>query len=155
MTAHIETAVIVRRPRREVFERLARLEAHADWMGDAASITFLTHQRQGVGTEMLVETRVGPLKSGDRMRITEWRVGEVIGITHLGEVKGEGLMQLTDYGAGWTLLRWTERLRLPARFGGALGELAAAPILRMIFRADLARFAKLVESEGDIGSEQG
>ncbi|MDA8102055.1 MAG: SRPBCC family protein [Nitrospiraceae bacterium] len=155
MTARIETAVIVRRPRAEVFERLARLEAHADWMGDAASITFLTAQRQGVGTEMIVETRVGPLRSGDRMRITEWRADQAIGISHLGEVRGNGIMELSDYGAGWTLLRWTERLSLPARFGGGLGEFVAAPVLRRIFRADLARFARLVESEGGLRPEQG
>ena len=155
MSARIEVAVIVRRPRRQVFAHLARLESHTEWMGDAASIAFLSSQRRGVGVEMLVETRIGPLKSSDRMEITGWREGEMIGITHRGEVKGEGVMELSDYGAGWTLLRWTERLSLPARFGGPLGEAIAVPVLKLVFKADLARFAKLVESEADLASEQG
>ena len=155
MSALIEVAVIVRRPRSQVFARLARLESHTEWMGDAASLTFLSSQRRGVGVEMLVETRIGPLKSADRMVITEWREGEAIGFAHRGEVKGDGTMELCDYGAGWTLFRWTERLSLPGRFGGALGEIVAAPVLKLVFKADLARFAKLLESEGDIAPEQG
>ena len=66
------------------------VERHIDWMHDAVAIRFTGSQTRGVGTEFLCDTKVGPLKLVDRMEITEWVPGEVMGVRHTGLVTGSG-----------------------------------------------------------------
>ena len=141
MARNIEVSVPIPAPIETVWNDLARIETHAEWMTDAVGIEFLSEERQGVGTRIRVPTRIGPLTTVDYMTFTEWEPPVRMAIAHEGRFIGIGEMVLraTDDG---TVLTWREEVAFPLRFAGRLGEWAAAPILRRIWRANLGRFAR-------------
>ena len=118
-----------------------------EWMADADSITFVTDQRQGVGTEFECLTRVGPLVTTDVMTITEWEPGRRMGIEHRGVVTGRGHFELEGDGRGRTVFCWEEDLTFPTWMGGRLGERAGRPVLMRIWRANLSRLKAKAERE--------
>ena len=128
-----------------VWRTVEDISTHTDWMADAESITFVSEQRSGVGTEFDCLTRVGPLSTVDRMRITEWEPEAVMGIEHRGLVTGSGRFTLRASGAGLTEFCWDEDLHFPIWMGGAIGERAGRPVLMRIWRANLARLRALAE----------
>ena len=125
----------------EVWDALADISTHIEWMADARSITFLTDQRSGLGTSFLCLTALGPLHTTDKMTITRWEEGVSMGVRHEGLVTGEGYFTVSD---SPTRLRWTEELHLPWWWGGPIAELFARPILRAVWRGNLRRFASRV-----------
>ncbi len=58
-------------------------------------------------------------------------------IRHEGLVTGTGEFTLSEIDEGATRFAWHEVLSFPWYFGGPLGEIAAAPILRAIWRRNL------------------
>ena len=124
-----------------LWEELRHLERHVDWMHDAVAISFTSDAREGVGTEFTCLTKVGPLRTRDRMTITAWEEPRVIGVAHRGLVTGEGRFTLQPAAAG-TTLTWRENLTLPWFFGGPCGAVVARPILRFIWRRNLALLAR-------------
>lgn len=129
-----------------VWQTVESIETHTQWMADAESITFLTDQRDGVGTEFDCLTRVGPFSTVDRMRVTEWEPNAVMGIEHQGMVTGAGRFTLRAMGAGLTEFCWDEELHFPIWMGGAVGERAGRPVLMRVWRANLSRLRCLAES---------
>lgn len=121
-----------------VWAAIEHVETHTAWMADAESITFVGSQRQGVGTEFDCLTVVGPLHTRDRMRVTEWEPGAVMGIEHRGAVSGTGRFTLTPSPRG-TEFCWRERLTFPWWMGGPLGERAGKPVLMHVWRRNLDR----------------
>src|SRR5262245_6736192 len=77
-----------------VWAVVERIETHTRWMADAERITFVGSQLQGVGTEFDCLTVIGPLRTTDRMRVTEWEPGVAMGIEHRGAVAGRGRFTL-------------------------------------------------------------
>lgn len=140
-----ELIIHINAPPEVVWARLADLGSHADWMADAEAIQFRGEQRQGVGTEMRVPTKVGLLRTNDRMVVTEWDELRAIGVRHEGLVSGEGRFEIRPRD-GASELVWSERLEFPWWLGGGLTALLARPILRRIWRANLGRFRGMVES---------
>jgi carbon monoxide dehydrogenase subunit G len=137
---------VIERPPDAVWDRLADIADHVTWMADAAAIRFTTERRQGVGAAFECETRVGPLRTLDRMEVTEWSRGETIGVDHRGVVTGTGRFALRGSTDGQrTELTWDEDLRLPWYLGGAVAAVVARPILRRVWTANLRRFAAHVE----------
>ena len=114
-------------------------------MADAESIEFETDQRQGVGTRMRVETRVGPLRTTDVMEVTEWEDSRTIGVRHQGLVTGHGKFILEKSGSG-TSFTWNERLTFPLYLGGPLTAVFAKPVLRWIWRRNLEGLRHRIES---------
>jgi Polyketide cyclase / dehydrase and lipid transport len=133
---------------RVLWERLERIEDHVQWMADARSITFLTAQRRGVGTEFDCLTRVGPFRTTDRMVVTEWQPGRVMGIEHRGLVTGRGRFTVRRRRGGRSRFTWQEHLRFPAWLGGPVGAFAAKPVLRAVWRRNLRRLKQLAETPG-------
>lgn len=129
-----------------VWEELADLGSHPEWMRDAVSISFSGEQTRGQGTEMTVLTRVGPLRTRDLMTVTEWNEGRSITVEHTGAVSGSGRFELSPAGGG-TDLTWTESLRFPWWLGGGLGAWLARPLLRRVWRANLDRLSLRVSGE--------
>ena len=127
-------------PVSQVWDELSQLERHADWMMDAEQIEFSTGQRRGVGTEMKVRTRVGPFVTEDIIEVREWTEGASIGVSHRGLVTGVGVFILTPIENG-TRFVWFEDLTFPWYLGGPATAWFAAPVLRWIWRGNLARFA--------------
>jgi Polyketide cyclase / dehydrase and lipid transport len=133
-------------PRHVVWRYVRELDRHVEWMGDAVEIRFLTESRAGVGTRFDTVTRVGPLTTTDRMTVTEWQEGRVIGVSHDGAVSGEGCFDLRDLDGGRTRFTWSESLDLPWYLGGSVGEIVARPILTALWRRNLRKLRARLES---------
>lgn len=142
----MESTISIGAPPRAVWAALEEIESHVEWMADAVAIRFRGERRVGVGTEFECETRVGPLRTLDVMRVVDWEPEHVMGIEHRGVVTGRGRFTLVPVGGGLTELRWHEALRFPWWAGGALAERLAGPLLARIWRANLHRFRARAES---------
>ncbi len=140
----LTVSVSIEAPVATVWESVADLASHVEWMSDAASITFRSGQRSGVGTVMEVVTTIGPLRTTDVMRVTEWVEPVSIGVTHVGVVEGSGRFTLEGSGSG-TRFTWSEHLRFPWYFAGQLGAWVAKPIFRRIWLGNLNRLKARVE----------
>jgi hypothetical protein len=132
-------------PRARVWEELADLGSHVEWMVDAADVDFEVGPRSGPGTWMRVATRIGPFRVTDVMTVVEWVEGYTITVAHTGAVTGTGRFDLEDAPQGSRLI-WTEELRFPWWLGGPFGGFLAAPVLRRIWRSNLARFSERLVS---------
>ena len=123
------------------------IERHVDWMADAVAIRFETEQTRGVGTQFLCDTKVGPIKLTDHMRITEWVPGEAMGVEHTGLVTGTGIFTLAPLDEGRrTRFTWSEDLRFPWWLGGRLGEMIGGNlVMKAIWRRNLTSLRSLVE----------
>ena len=126
-----------------VWAVIEHVETHTTWMADAEEITFVGPQRQGVGTEFDCLTVFGPLRTRDRMRVTEWEPGAVMGIEHHGAVSGTGRFTLAPSPRG-TQFCWREELTFPWWLGGPVGERAGRPVLTHVWRRNLERLRQHV-----------
>lgn len=131
-------------PPSDVWVELSYLERHSEWMADAERIDFAGGQRRGVGTEMIVRTRVGPFVMNDVIAVRSWSEGESIGVMHRGLVTGLGVFALLPIEGG-TRFVWLEDLAFPWYLGGPIAGLFAAPVLRWIWQRNLRRFAKTLD----------
>ena len=128
-------------PPAAVWADLRHIARHVEWMADAVSVMFTTESRQGVGTAFECRTKVGPLRLTDRMVVTVWEPPSVMGIRHQGAVTGRGQFTLTPDGQG-TRFTWEEELDFPWWLGGRLGGLIGAPLLRTVWRRNLAELRR-------------
>lgn len=130
-----------------VWEVVEPIENHTDWMADAVAIRFEGEQTRGVGTRFLCDTKVGPIRLTDKMEITEWEPGRVMGVTHTGVVTGTGRFTLEAVGDGnETLFTWSEVLDFPWWLGGPLGEAVGGPlVMKPIWRRNLKKLRALFQ----------
>ncbi len=140
MAARIRIEQSIGAPIQTVWDDVADIASHVEWMADAESIRFLTEQRSGAGTRMEVLTKVGPLKTTDVMEFTEWEPPHRMAIRHRGLVKGEGAFSLQSVGDA-TRFVWAETLTFPWYLGGGLTAFFAAPVLKLIWKRNLKRLA--------------
>jgi hypothetical protein len=129
-----------------VWARLADLGDHVHWMADAAEIRFTGPSRAGVGTTFDCRTVIGPLRTLDRMEVTEWDEGRAIGVRHAGIVTGTGRFSLEGLSGDRTRLTWEEDLSFPWYLGGPVTAAIAHPIFRRLWSGNLARFAARLTS---------
>jgi hypothetical protein len=127
-----------------VWHAVEDIATHVAWMHDAVAIRFTGPLRRGVGTTFECDTKIGPLRTTDRMEITEWVDGEIMGVRHVGAVTGTGRFTLRPSGAG-TEFAWEERLTFPWWMGGPIGGALGAPVLRWVWRRNLRDLKSLVE----------
>lgn len=130
-----------------VWQVVEPLERHVDWMHDAVAVRFCGEQTRGVGTAFLCDTKVGPIKLVDRMEITEWVPGEVMGVRHTGLVTGTGRFTLQPIDLGRrTRFTWQERLDFPWWMGGPVGAaISGKLVLRAIWMRNLRGLQRIVE----------
>lgn len=145
MTVRIRVCEVLDVPPRVVWAAIEDLSTHTQWMADAARITFRSSRRSGVGTEAECLTRIGPFSTLDLITVTEWVPGRVMGVEHHGAVTGHGRFTLRRQRRGRTRFCWEERLSFPWRLGGPIGERLSRPLLRRVWRANLARLKARVE----------
>ena len=81
------------------------------------------------------------------MEITEWEPPRLMGVRHTGLVTGSGRFRLEALGGGRTGFTWDEDLRFPWFLGAGPGAAAARPILRRVWRRNLARLRQVVEAD--------
>ncbi|MBT6371438.1 MAG: SRPBCC family protein [Acidimicrobiaceae bacterium] len=139
--AHFRSSVSIDAPRALVWEVIADVRRHSDWMADAAEIRLTSVQATGVGTTFECETRVGPLRTLDRMAVTDWEEGRLMGVEHRGLVTGVGRFRLEDQSNGGTIFFWDEDLSFPWWLGGRSTAALARPLLALIWQRNLRRLA--------------
>lgn len=141
-------SILIERPAADVWSELEAVESHVEWMADADSCRFETEQRRGVGTVLIVETKVGPFRTTDVIEFTTWQAPRVMGVAHRGLFTGAGTFTLVPEGTS-TRMEWSEHLRFPWFLGGPLGAIVARPILKAIWRGNLRRLKTRIEA-GDV-----
>ncbi len=144
---HFTSSVDIHAPRNTVWEAIADVRRHSDWMMDAAEVRLTSEQTSGVGTTFDCETRIGPLRTLDQMAVTEWEEGRLMGVTHHGIVTGIGRFRLEDRNDNETTFTWEEDLSFPWWAGGRLTATLASPILSLIWRRNLQRLAAMIEGQ--------
>ncbi len=145
--SEIRVAIEIDATPARVWEVVEPVENHVDWMHDAVAIHFTGSQTRGVGTEFLCDTKVGPIKLVDRMEITEWEPGEVMGVRHSGLVTGSGRFTLEPIDLGRrTRFVWQEELTFPWWLGGPIGAyIGGKVVLRAIWQRNLRGLKQLIE----------
>jgi carbon monoxide dehydrogenase subunit G len=141
----VTVSIDIDAPPDRVWAELEDLPSHVEWMADAESMTITSEQTSGVGTVAEVATTIGPLRTTDVMRFTEWDEGRAMAVRHEGLVSGSGRFTLDDIGGGRTRMTWSEELDFPIHFGGPIGAAVARPIFRRIWSANLGRLKARVE----------
>lgn len=126
-----------------LWQRLADLSTHTDWMKDAKSIEFVGDQRRGVGTKMLVQTVVGPLRTLDEMEVVGWEEGRYIDVKHTGLVTGTGRLEVEARDDSSSLISWDEELTFPWWLGGPITGFFAKPVLGRIWAKNLEQLDSL------------
>jgi hypothetical protein len=132
----------------QVWSTVEPVEDHVEWMHDAVAIRFQTDQHRGVGTAFLCDTKVGPFQLVDRMEVTDWEPGSVMGVRHVGLVTGTGRFTLTPIDLGRrTRFSWDESLTFPWWLGGPLGAfIGGRLVLRSIWKRNLRALKRIVEA---------
>jgi hypothetical protein len=142
----IRVAIDINASTQRVWEVVEPIERHVDWMADALAIRFKTDQTRGTGTEFYCDTKVGPIKLVDEMKITSWVPEKAMGVTHTGVVTGTGEFTLEALSPTTTRFVWTEVLVFPWWLGGKLGSLVGGQIvMKAIWRKNLRILKKLAE----------
>jgi uncharacterized membrane protein len=139
-------STVIDAPREAVWAVVRDIASHPTWMKDAVAIRFTSPRQNGVGATFDCDTRVGPFAMTDRMEVTEWREGRVMGIHHVGLVQGTGRFTLHRARGGRTRFRWSERLRFPLWLGGPITGVVARPVLRRVWKGNLRRLKLRVEA---------
>ncbi|WP_428117521.1 SRPBCC family protein [Candidatus Poriferisodalis sp.] len=152
----IEVSIDIPAPPQEVWDYVADVASNVEWMADASSITFVSPATQGVGTTYDCVTKVGPLRTTDRMEIVEWDPPHALGVAHKGVVRGGGRFTLAPIEEG-TRFTWSEDLTLPWYFGSRVGRQPAAMVLKRFWRRNLRTLrARILErQQGPTGHEPG
>jgi len=137
-------SIDIEAPIEDVWAEAVDFPSHAEWMSDAADIGFETDQTTGVGTVLLVETKVGPLRTLDRFTITAIEPPHIVRGEHDGAVTGKATWTITE-NDGVTTFLWEENLRFPWFFGWRLGEIIARPIFHVLWKQNLRRLKERIE----------
>lgn len=144
--ARIRVSTLIDASPAQVWDEVRTIERHVDWMADAVRITFQGNRRSGVGTTFDCVTKVGPIRLTDRMEITDWREGKLMGVRHTGLVTGRGRFTIVRARGGRTRFTWDERLKFPWWLGGPVGGIAGGLVMRGIWKRNLTVLKGLIES---------
>lgn len=143
--ATISVETLVPSPVAATWSDLASISSHVEWMHDAESIEFLTSNHEGVGAKFECVTKVGPIRLTDKIEVTQWLEGEMMGVRHDGLVSGTGEFRLSPVrgpnGSEHTRFEWNETLRFKWWMGGFATGWMARPVLKAIWRRNLRDFA--------------
>jgi uncharacterized protein YndB with AHSA1/START domain len=146
MSVTITVCTTIDAPPATVWAAVEHIESHVEWMKDAVRITFKSSQHGGVGAEFECLTRVGPLSTTDNFVVTRWEPEALMGIEHRGAVTGDAEFRLHGDGNHRTRFCWEERLRFPWWLGGVVGERVGAPVLRHLWKGNVARLKASIEA---------
>jgi hypothetical protein len=142
----IAVAVVIDAAPETIWDYVAQIERHVEWMADARAIRFVDSQRSGAGTTFVCETVVGPIRLADTMTVTAWDPPVRIAVSHAGIVTGEGEFRIEPVNALSSRFRWIESLSFPWYLGGVLGErVGGRAVLASIWRRNLRALKARVE----------
>ncbi len=146
--ARIRVSIDIDAPPEQVWAAIRDVRGHAAWMADARAIRVTSRRSEGVGTAFECDTQLGPLRTTDRMEITEWRPARAMGVRHTGVVTGDGRFTLRPVrrsNRARTRFRWQERLTFPWWLGGPVGAVVGGRVLRWVWRRNLTALKAMVE----------
>jgi polyketide cyclase/dehydrase/lipid transport protein len=146
--ARIRVRTDIDAPPRRVWQEIRDVTTHTRWMEDAVAIRIVSPAHEGVSTTFECDTKVGPFRLLDVMEVTEWKPRRSMGIRHEGIVTGSGRFTLRRHRGG-TRFTWSERLRFPLWVGGPVAAWLSRPVLRRVWRKNLANLKALVEGGGE------
>ena len=141
-----EVAVDIHAPISAVWADVSDLTSHVNWMKDAKEIRLRSSSHEGVGTEFECLTQVGPLRTLDVLRVTEWIQGNRITMEHLGTIHGTGTIALTAFGS-ITHVIWSEEITFPWWLGGNCTGMLAKPVLHELWSSNLQRLKRICEEK--------
>ena len=144
--ASVTVSVEIDRTPAEVWGDVRDIASHVDWMADATEIRFTSDRREGIGTTFECDTKIGPLTTVDVMEITAWDEARRMGVRHKGVVTGVGEFTIEELPNNRTEFRWAEDLTFPWWLGGPIGEFFGRPVLAAIWRRNLRRLKRRLES---------
>ena len=166
----IERHIRIQAPIEQVWEVLVDVPGQPRWMRDLRDIRFQTPGPLAVGTVAIGTVHMFGLSQSDPIEVTALERPHRYAIRHLGGFRGWGEFRLVSVDAGAaTHVRWREELRptpdafplVPRLIGmpgvGPIVERGAwllarltdplfAPVFEAVFRADLRRLRRLVET---------
>ncbi len=132
-------------PPERLLSVLVDWERQAGWMGDADRVEVVSPTRAGVGTTIVVATRVlGLPVLNERLEVTEWDPPRRLVIAHRRAIRGVGTWLLTAAGRGCRF-RWTEDVSLPVPIVGELALRAYRPLMGRLMLRSLWRLRAQVE----------
>jgi len=167
--------VIVRRirieaPAEQVWDVLADVPGQPRWMRDLVTVRIVGDQPWGVGSRAIGDVEMFGLRQSDPIEVIAFEPPYRYAIEHLGAFRGSGEFRLRSVdGEHATHIWWREELRPTAEavpfaeglfglpgLGPLLERLAGLalrwmdplfqPIFELVFRADLRRLKRLVET---------
>ena len=141
----LEMRALLPGPPEIVWELITDWEHQDDWMLEATDFAVVSSHREGLGVEAEATVSIGGIKTRDRVRITRWEPGQVLGIEHLGWVSGHADMTLVPSN-GSTRFVWREHFKPPLGVVGAMGMTLAKPLMHRIFMRDLRILVSLVRA---------
>ena len=146
MAKSINVSINIDAPIAMVWNEISNINNHANWMNDVKSIEFLSNIQKGVGTKILVLTKVGPIILKDIMSFTKWIEGVEIEVNHKGIVTGKGSFLLRSIDSKRTMFTWNESLKFPIILGGIVGDIFGSYILKNIWKKNIQNLKKIIES---------
>jgi uncharacterized membrane protein len=144
----LEMSMGIRAPAEVVWSYLVDWENLDRWMTEAKGFKVTSEHRRGVGVTAQATITIAGITTTDPVRVTRWEAPSVLEIEHLGWVKGFGLMQCVPEWSGTRML-WKETLNPPLGVLGAVGIRVFKPMMRRVFKKDLALLKTLVENESN------
>jgi len=133
-------------PPEVVWDLITDWENQGDWMLEATDFQVTSPMREGVGVEAVATVRIGGLRTRDAIRVIAWDPPRLLGIQHMGWVKGVAEVRLTRLENGSTRADWTEELHPPLGLLGDIGVRLFKPIMVRVFSRDLRVLEGLVRA---------
>lgn len=100
-------------PPEVVWTLITDWEHQGDWMLEASDFVVTSEAREGVGVEAEATVRIAGIRTRDPIRVIAWEPPRLLGIQHLGWVKGVGEVKLTALPGGRTEASGPRRFALP------------------------------------------
>ena len=134
-------------PIKFVWDYIADIESHVAWMDDAESVVSTSELKNAVDAFYVCDTKVGPLKVKDKMRVTKYDPPTNMEIEHIGAVSGRGIFRLEELNEGSTKFIWEENLVFPWYMGANIGKIGGMKLLHRIWRNNLKTLKHEIENK--------
>ncbi len=142
--ATVRVSRVLDAPPARVWPFVADIEGHAGWQVDVEAIRFTSRRHRGVGATYECATRLGPVRMTIPMEVVGWREGKSVSVRYEGSLSGGGTITVERLRRRRTKVTWAAHIRLPWWMGGPVGALAAAQVLRVVWKANLTALAREV-----------
>jgi hypothetical protein len=139
----LHMSIEIAQPLDAVWAYASNIERQPEWMHEMKRVEMLTPPPVAPGSRGRATVRVFGISTTDEVVITRFEPPHTFAIRHEGRFVGEGLLAFSTLGPTRTRIDWMEYLRPPLLPN--LGGYIQRPILRSIFRADLANLKEILE----------